>query len=211
MSAPDYRIRFQAPLIDFDAQVGNEGQDVDGYPTPYGQARYDHMRMVILGLLAQQASSSPPTQFRNGTPWFDLNSETIKIRRKDEWVSLSESIRLDETSSNDSPTTLQTWYDSVNGIIRSLQNELYFGGAVLSVGIDSIPIPLSIRGFLDNSSRAFVYINGVLIDPILTPMNSVSNPTSVVIPTGSVESGSKFSVLIKKIPSEKFLQEQIVI
>jgi hypothetical protein len=211
MPAPDYRIRFQSPLIDFDTQVGNESQDIDQYPSPYSQARYDHMRMVLLGLLAQQASSSPPTQFRNGTPWFDLNSETIKIRRQDEWVSLSEAIRLEEISGNEGPTTLQAWYDSVNGAIRSLQNELYFGGRIVSLGVDAIPIPLSIRKYVGAGSRAFVYVNGMLVNPTLTPIDSVSNPTTIAIPTEFAGANSIFSVLIKKIPNEKFLQEQILI
>ena len=66
-------------LIDFVADVGIASQDHDNYPPPQGQARFDHMRMAIIALLSQQASFSEPTQYRDGTPWFDLTDQTWNI------------------------------------------------------------------------------------------------------------------------------------
>lgn len=101
MSLPDNRIRFSGPGIDFENEVGRTGQDHDDYPQPYTQARYDWMRMFLIGLLSCQSSKEEPTQYRDGTWWFDLNTLTMKIRRADQWVPAAQviatgTITLDE-------------------------------------------------------------------------------------------------------------------
>jgi hypothetical protein len=109
---PDNRIRIPAPLIDFENDVGETGQDHDRYPEP-GQSRYDWMRMVLIGLLANQSSYSAPVNFRKGSFWFDLNSNVLKIRTGDgvagtEWSETSIAIEV-------SPgLTLDNWFQAVS-------------------------------------------------------------------------------------------------
>ena len=50
MSIPDNRLRFSSTKIDFANDVGIASQDHDNYPPPQGQARFDHMRMVVIAL-----------------------------------------------------------------------------------------------------------------------------------------------------------------
>ena len=56
----DNRLQFPPTLIDFVNVVGETGQAHDNFPEP-GQARYDWMRMAIIGLLSLQSSALPPT------------------------------------------------------------------------------------------------------------------------------------------------------
>ena len=93
MPAPDARIVLPPSPIDF-ADVGTTGQDHDTYPSSDTQARFDHMRMYLIGLLANQASigADEPTQFRNGTLWMDLTEGALKIRKDDEWVPAGDGI-----------------------------------------------------------------------------------------------------------------------
>ena len=94
MAAPDARIVLPPAPIDFTTDVGVTGQDHDNYPSPDTQARFDLMRMYLIGLLANQASigADEPTQFRNGTLWMDLTENALKIRRDDEWVPAGDGI-----------------------------------------------------------------------------------------------------------------------
>jgi hypothetical protein len=112
---PDNRIRLQAPPIDFEDDVGNTGQDHDDYPDP-GQARYDWMRMYLIGLLANQASFNEPVNYRKGTPWFDLNTMTLKIRTGEgvagtTWSDFSDVIQVS------TGLTLKDWFDAVAGTL----------------------------------------------------------------------------------------------
>lgn len=210
MSIPDYRIRFDAPRIDFDSDVGNLGQDIDNYPAPNSQARFDHFRMVILGLLSNQASTNAPTQYREGSLWFDLKDETLKIRRGDGWVPIAESIVLDDSGTNDSPNTLAKWFESAKGIIESIKNDVCYNGVIKSQGINSIPIPTQFRNQINIFSRPFVYVNGLLLQPTSTNINSYNNPTSINT-SQNLEVNSRFTVLIKNIPNNNFLEDQIVV
>ena len=98
MPAPDARIVLPPTPIDFAIDVGETGQDHDTYPSPDTQARFDLMRMYLIGLLANQASigDDEPTQFRNGTLWMDLTENALKIRKDDEWVPAGDGILLAE-------------------------------------------------------------------------------------------------------------------
>ena len=109
---PDNRIRIPAPPIDFEDDVGETGQDHDRFPEP-GQARYDWMRMFLIGLLANQASYSEPVNYRKGSFWVDLNTGILKTRTGEgiagtEWSDIGELIQV-------SPgLTLQGWFDAVS-------------------------------------------------------------------------------------------------
>ena len=197
MVLPDNRIRFSPTTIDFENEVGITGQDHDGYPAPQTQARYDHMRMVLIALLSNQSSYNEPNQYRDGTLWFDLNTLQLKIRKGLSWVSLSEVISLEEDESG--ITTLSDWFNSVSQSLGSLAPEITFSG-IAATNSTTLIIPESLRIYLYSDSRPFVYKNGLLLDPRTTVLDSTSNPTTIISQT-AFSSGDNFTVLIKRIPS----------
>jgi hypothetical protein len=112
MPLPDNRIRIQPPLIDFESDVGETGQNHDNFPDP-GQARYDWMRMFLIGLLANQASYDEPVNYRKGSFWFDLNTSVLKVRTGEgvagtEWSNFAEVVEVTDG------VTLKDWFDAVS-------------------------------------------------------------------------------------------------
>lgn len=156
MSLPDCRIKFPPPLVDFVNDVGVTGQPHDSYPAPGQQARYDWMRLYLIGLLSNQACAEEPSNYREGTLWFDVSSETLgpvlKIRRNDNWVSLSDAIDLQGVSLTD-------WFVYANSILASAAPELYFYGSVTSSNTSQIQIPTLLHTKMYADTRAFVTIN----------------------------------------------------
>jgi hypothetical protein len=200
----DHRIRFSPTPIDFANDVGITGQDHDTYPAPGQQARYDWMRMFLIGLLSCQSSDNPPNQYREGTPWFDLTDVTLKIRRNGAWVSVSQVIKLADTTTPNDPLTLQDWFNAVNEDIESLRSEIFFYGTIQSFNATLIPIPTNLLDELTPTSRPFVYIDGVLINPASTSLEPGPNPTAVGVPSRGLTQGSEFMVVIKSIPNDNF-------
>src|SRR5208283_1637579 len=124
---PDHRLRFQAPLIQFDTQVGLSGQGHDGFPAPNTQARYDQLRLYLIALLSNQSSYYQPTEYNEGSLWFNLNTETLEINNNNGWVDISNTIKLD-TNLN-----LQQWYTAVRTVLTgSADNPDPFSNAVFS-------------------------------------------------------------------------------
>ena len=202
-STPNNAIRYPAPLIDFVADVGETGQDHDSYPAAGGQARYDWMRMTVIGLLAQQSSYTEPTQFREGTPWFDLNTSTLKIRSGDAWVPYADAIALTEPDTNGEVVTLQNWYDSVQAILTSLGTPVVFTGRCTADNTTTITIPEALRSVLGAESRVFLYINGSLVSPLACSL--IGTPSSSVRLSGlSLSAGDTFVVDIRQIPESTF-------
>ena len=207
----DHRIRFSPVLTDFTNDVGVTGQDHDTYPSPGQQARYDWMRLYLIGLLSCQSSDDPPSQYREGTLWFDLKDVTMKVRQNGAWVSLSQAIKLADTQNANDPLTLQDWYDAINEDIESLRSEVFFYGNIQSVNATLIPIPTNLLGELTPVSRPFVYIDGVLINPALTSLEPGPNPTAIGVPSGALTQGSDFTVTIKSIPSDNFNVQPVTV
>jgi hypothetical protein len=208
MAVPDNRIRFSSTRIDFATDVGLSGQDHDSYPPPGGQARYDHLRMFLIGLLAQQASFQPPTQFRDGTAWFDLNTFTLKVRLGQDWLPYANVLGLTEPDSDGQVVTLAEWYAAVQDILKGLSPEVVFSGKCNASDVDTIPIPTSVQTNLGAESRVFLYINGSLVDPhncalIGTP------PTTLKLSSISLEQGDTFVVVIRRISSTTFLAASV--
>lgn len=197
----DNRIRFDAPLIDFVNTVGVTGQAHDDYPMPDSQARFDHLRIFLIGLLSSQSSANPPTQYRDGTWWFDLNTNTIKIRSNDQWVNLSSAIKLDLNVDN-SVLSLQDWYDSASSIIKSFQTDILFRYNITSSNISSLPIPSNLQNKITPGSIALVYVNGILLDPFVTTIEPELSPSLINLPY-QLTVGDLVTVIIKYIPSDK--------
>jgi len=208
MTLPDNRIRLPSTKIDFTADVGDTGQDHDSYPPPQGQARYDHMRMFLMGLLAQQSSYTEPTQYRDGTTWFDLNDSTIKIRSGNEWVHLSDVISVQQASGT-STQSLTEFVTQVLAAIPNITPEVVYSGVATSDNVTSIPIPESLRSGLNSESRPFVYINGSLIDPRNTRLEPGDNPSTVILVADNLDTGDLFTVNIRYVPSATFYSQSV--
>ena len=193
MALPDQRIRLTATKVDFTNDVGTTGQDHDNFPAP-GQARFDHMRMFLIGLLSNQASYDEPIQFRDGTIWFDLNANTLKINIGGSWKPVSDAIDLDSTSST---VTLSSWYETVNSIVQGFTPEVTFSGSAATT-TNLIPIPSSLS--VSNLNRCFVWVNGLLLDPRKCEIFGAS----VRLINSTVKSGDKFTVVLKKMLAADF-------
>jgi len=205
----DNRIRFDAPLIDFSGAVGLSGQNHDNYPAPNTQARYDHLRMYLIGLLSCQSSDSQPTEYREGTWWFDTTINMMKIYANSAWQDASNVIRLG-TASNGDTITLQNWYDTINDTVQSIKSEICFQSVIVSSNVTLIPIPSSLQSLIIPDSKAFVTVNGIAINPLLTTLEPGTTPTAVKVPV-DLSIGDKVSITIKFIPSSRFfLTEQTV-
>jgi hypothetical protein len=167
MSAPDYRIKFPSTLIDFPNDIGTTGQDHDNYPSPGTQARYDWLRLYLIGLLSNQASANSPTNYREGSLWVDTSNETLgpilKIYRNHAWTTIADVIEL-------GGVTLTQWHAFANDVLASSAPELYFAGTVASDSIAEIAIPVALRSKIYTDTRAFVTINGAN-----TAVNEVAN------------------------------------
>lgn len=195
MPTPDNRIRLPATLIDFANDVGVASQSHDNYPPPQGQARFDHMRMFLIGLLSQQSSFDEPTEFRDGTPWFDLNTLMLKINKGGEWVSYAEIIELAEDVS------LANWYAEVSVALTSISQEVVFNGVCTVDGITEIAIPESLQQFVASDTRCFLYINQKLIDPRNC---SIVASTTIRIVNATLDDGDTFTVALRRIPASSF-------
>ena len=205
---PDNRLRFSSTLINFATEVGLTSQDHDNYPQPMSQARYDHMRMVIIALLAQQSSYDEPTEYRDGTPWFDLNSQTLKIRKDGQWANYADVIGLGEPNTDGLYVTLSEWYDSVKTAVGALTQEVVFNGQCSSNGITNIPIPESLRQFVYEDTRCFLHVNGLLIDP--RSCTIVGNST-IFLSGILLDNGDEFTVVLRRVPPDSYHTPTVVL
>jgi hypothetical protein len=217
MSLPDYRIRFPAPLIDFSTEVGLTGQDHDNYPAPGAQARYDHLRLYLIGLLGNQASFQQPSEFSTGTIWLDLSDQItestaggLKIYNNNQWNDIASSISLRDGTSS---TSLEDWYvNEASVILKSLSPEIFFGGRCTTTGLSKIPIPTSLNQYInDRESRIFLTVNGSAIDPREIAITAVGAQKYVDISPSAFDANDEFFVTIRRIPNQTFYTESVVI
>lgn len=193
MAAPDNSIRFPGPKIDFANDVGLTGQDHDNVPSP-GVARYDHMLIWLIGLLANQSSTSEPTQYREGTLWFDKNIDIMKLYNNGSFDTIAKYISLADN------VTLQTWYNQLSSYLETFGPEITFSGAATGA-TNSITIPESLRQYVSSTTRCYLYINGLLKDPRKI---SIQNATTINFTDFSLANGDEFTVILKAISSSYF-------
>jgi hypothetical protein len=211
---PDNTLRFPAPLIDFATEVGLSGQDHEKFPYPDAQPRWDWMLLWYISLLSNQSSYTEPTQYRDGTLWFDLNTLTLKIWRSSlenisgSWMSISSSIELETVATV--PVTLGAWYTSTNSKLTGAAPVITFGGYVTSASATEIPIPVTLQGEIDLiKTRPFVYINGLLIDPRNCEYYTA---TTIKLLNGiTLVEDDKFSVVVSNVIPANFYIPDIVI
>lgn len=199
----DNRMQFPPTLIDFNT-VGTTGQDHDNYPAP-GQARYDWMRMTIIALLAQQSSSQTPTEYRDGTPWYNtgVTPPRLEICVGGKFVPYSDAISLGANAVT-AATTLTDWYAQACVLLASLAPDMSFSGSATGPA-PTISVPGSLYATLNTNSRAFVYVNGLLIDPRATAIQN----GIIQIPPGQMKAGDRYSVILRAIPPQNFYTQDV--
>jgi len=210
MTLPDNRLRFDTSLINFTTDVGLTGQDHDNFPGPDMQPRYDWLRMWYISLLANQSSHSEPTQYREGTLWFDLDTLSLKIRSNNEWRNISSSIALTDGSTTEEIKSLEEWHAEVSAqLISSAPEAMFCGRSELDNQI-IIPIPSKIQPSVDMiNSQPILYINGLLVDP-----RNVRYQTEVSIELlhgVKINKNDKFVIMIKNIAQHLVYTPDVVL
>jgi len=210
MTLPDYRIKFPAPLIDFSADVGLTGQAHDEYPAPGTQARYDHLRLYLIGLLTHQASYLLPFEYSEGTIWFDLNTTALKTYFNNQWQEIANAIIL---TSEGQTVTLADWYtNQATIILKSLAPEVVFGGRSTISGIFRIPIPSNVYPYIFSDSRIFMTVNSLHnLDPREVAIVTVGSQKFIDISPNELDANDLFYVSIRRIPNATFSTENIII
>jgi len=200
---PDNRMRFPAGPIDFTTDVGDTGQDHDSYPTAGTQPRYDWMRLSIISLLSQQSSYYEPTQYREGSAWFDLNEMALKIRRNGEWVPYAEGVLIEE----DEGVTLADFYREFQSL--NLSPEVQFNDTATS-NTSIITIPPDTVAVIAGKTNlvADVYIGGVLVNPDYVDIG----PSQITLSGGvSLSTGDVYVVVIKNVTRSQQSTDPFVI
>jgi len=167
MNMPDYRIRFPSAKIDFDDDVyagSPDGQDVNNYPVP-GQARYDWMRMVIIGLLANQSSIEEPLNYKMGTMWYNLNDLFFKYFDGTEFSDIANAIKVGNMN-------LTNWSELVEDTVGKVTEAASFSGVAIANNITELDIPAeALISAAYSNNHPVMYKNGLLVDPRLTDFN----------------------------------------
>ena len=168
-SAFDNRIRFSTSAIDFQNDVGLTQQQHDTYPSPNTQARYDWMRMYLIGLLSNQSSCDQPSQYRPGTMWYQMdcpNTGNGYFKAydcvADTFSDLSNHIRAFTGPSGDVNlanfiTSTRTSLGSITDSTGALNVEILLYGSVTSVATNEIIIPAELQVKLGSDYIPFVY------------------------------------------------------
>jgi hypothetical protein len=159
--------------------------------------------MYLISLLSQQSSYLAPTQYRDGTIWFDLNDLTLKIRKNNEWRQISDAISVQQHSGV-SILSLSQFANMVLGVLPNITPDIVFNGVSINNNVTVIPIPETLRSSIGSQSRPFVYINGLLVDPRNTSLQPVVEPAQIIISGQVMNVGDAFTVAIRYVPSTTF-------
>jgi len=214
MSIPesDNRIQFPPTPVDFDNVVGTTGQLHDSFPAGGQAPRYDWMRMVLIGLLANQSSADEPTQRRTGTTWFNRTKDALEIFTGSGFVDLAQVLELAAASTDGSTAqvTLASWYADVKAAIASIRPRFTFSGISSADSVSAIPVPQSIQdamaGIVDDL-HPLVYVEGILVDPRLTRF-SAGCPSLIQLLGDPLSSNDKFTVVIERF--DLMISEDVV-
>lgn len=207
----DNRLRFPAPPIDFEDDVGITGQDHDTFPEP-GQARFDHMRMAVIALLAHQSSDDDkePSQKRTGTTWFARLSKVFKYFDGSDFKTIAGAIGLTEGDSEDEVLTLAEWFAIVQAQLPVLKR-MTWSGTSSADDVDVIPVPESLQDAIEASVddlRPLVYKNGILIDPRRSRFSSGSPVLIELLSGEKLDEFDKFTVFVESFSD--FVVDEII-
>ena len=201
--AIDNRIRLSSTKIDFTNDVGVTGQDHDLFPEAGDPFRFDHMRMFLIGLLANQSTNiGYPSNYRIGTMFYDQNNDgemkiagDISGTPTEDFVDLSNHIALYDQDGN--KITLTDWFRLIQAQVESFTKKITFSGISSDNNIKIIPIPLSIQSLIVSNMRPIVFINGILVDPRHTRFSSGSPVSIELLDDIELDSADEFTVIIQ--------------
>jgi len=183
------KLQFPTTEIDFVGDVGLTGQDHDNYADPGTLPRYDWMRMVVLGLLANQASGEEPTQYRPGTLHYDLNTFFYKCMKDGNFEDISKCIKTIGES-------LYAWSQD----IEEKRARFQLAGTFSGVAYDDsnvINIPQNLQEISVAPNKPYLFKNGKIIDPALTQFNS-GCPVAIELSGAAIlENEDTFTVFIR--------------
>lgn len=208
---PDNRLNFPATLIDFANDVGLVGQDHEDFPGPSVAPRYDWLLMWFISLLSNQSSHEEPTQYREGSFWFDLASGGIlRIRYNGDWRPVAEVLSLSEGATTEDTITLADWFTTIQNALNSAAPELTFSGSSSSDNVTTITIPASLQSSIDlTKNKPFIWINGLMIDPRDIQFCGV---TTLELLNGiELDTNDTFTVVVKNITSDLFHVPSVVV
>lgn len=212
----DNRIRLDQTPIDFSA-TDSVDQLHSQYPSPNTQARFDFMRSYLIGLLSNQSSPEDcePIEKRIGTLWFNKTIQMLLLySANNSFESLSKFISAESASVDEDGdpvteiVTLQSILDDISGSLDFTGPRVVWSGIFSNDEDDVIPIPEEFQGYAELSGmKAFVFIEGLLIDPRKTPINE-NNFSDIRLIGLNVKPGQTFTVKLEKVTGLK--QETVV-
>ena len=195
---PNYTIRFPSTKIDFENDVhggSSDGQDINNYPEP-GQARYDWMRMVVIGLLANQSSEEEPTNRKIGTLWMNLNDNFFKYFNGEEFTEFAEAIRIGDMN-------LDEWTKLAEDTIGKTTESATFSGVIETTNITEIDVPNdALKAASYENNHPVLYLNQLMIDPRLTSFNINRNKVLLLdneYGTIRVRKDDVFTIMIQRL------------
>lgn len=207
MTLPDYRIRFPSNKINFPEEVyggSDDGQEINEFPQP-GQARYDFMRLAIIGLLANQSSTEEPINYKLGTLWYNLNDEFLKFYDGENFDEIAKAIRIGDMSLHD-------WSELVQDTVGRITEPATFSGISNANHVVEINVPEdALQAASYENNHPILYINGLLIDLRLTSFNTERNKVLLLNnDVGSVElmRNDKYTVSIERV--DKVIPETVI-
>ena len=209
----DNRIRLDPPIVDF-TLTDQTGQLHDSYPMPNTQARYDLMRTFLIGLLSNQScdevdefdNPQEPIQKRTGTLWFKKIAKLLTIYDGEKFANLANYISIDNVSDINS---LQAFIDMVIANLTYVAPRLIWSGLFNADEINHISIPSKFQGYaVIPNMHPIVYINGLLIDPRSTVIQTGS-PSYIKLNDGvDPIPGQKYTVILEHVT--EIIQEDIL-
>jgi len=175
-------------VINFATEVGLTGQDHDNYAEPGSYPRYDWMRMIVLGLLANQTSDKTPTEFRPGTLWYDLTSFFFKCSQDGIFGDLSKNIQVN--------IDLKSWSEHINYLMRLFIPTGTFSGIAYGHST-SINIPNKLQPFAIPPNKPYLFKLGKMISPDLMRFNTGCPVCIELTGDAILASGDHFTVFIQ--------------
>jgi len=203
MTLPDSRLRFPTSLLDFDAEVGLTGQGHESWPSAGAQPRWDWMLIWLISLLSNQASYETPTEYRDGSLWFDLNTLSLKIYSDSAWRGLADVIAISEGETSETTKSLTQYLEEIQPAVESITPSMTWSGTCTSESVTTLTVPSSLRSHVViGRSRPLIYKNGLLLDPRLCNFSSIS----FIDLTGdlTIEADDTYTVIVQNIPNSMF-------
>jgi len=154
------------------------------------------MRMVVIGLLANQSSEEEPLNYKIGSLWMNLNDYFFKYFDGEEFSELAKAIRIGDTS-------LEEWSEIVEETVGKVTEAASFTGVSQANNVTEIDIPDSALAAASYSNNhPTLYKNDLLVDPRLTDFNIDKNKVLLLdneIGVVKLAKNDRYTVLINRL------------